>query len=334
MATGIRSLRKIQFYREANAGVAAPATTVWRGIGTILDNIQVVRVSEDVGIVSGTTRTNIPMKGSTIALGQTPATFEQMLHILEMGIKTATPAADGAGTDYIYTYAFPTTAANTIKTYTIEGGDNNEAEVTSYCFVKDFTLSGSGRTGYQLQANVQGRTVSLQAFTASLALPTVSSMNFGMTKIYQDAIGGVIGTTIKASTVRGVNFKFASGIEAKDTADGRLDFSFTQGTDYVCTCDMEFEHDAIAAAQKVLWRAQTPVLIQVKIEGSTAFATPGTAYSVPTMKINMPGYWESFSKIGEANGNDLITGKFVSAYNTTSASAGSILVAAELATVP
>src|SRR3990172_3059360 len=333
MMAGRRSLRKIQIGRETTAGTAVAATVIWRGIGTILDNIQIQRVSEDVGIIGGTTRTNVPMKGGSLAISQTPATFEQLLHILEMSIKTASPSQDGAGTDYIYTYAFPI-AANSIKTYTVESGDDTEAERMAYCFVKDFTLSGSGRTGYQLQGNIQGRTVSLNAFTGSLALSAVNNMNFGMTKIYQDVIGGTVGTTIKSNTVRGVNFKYASGIEAKETADGRLDFSFAQGTDYVCTCDLEFEHDAIAAAQKVLWRTQTPVLLQIKVEGSTAFVTPGTTYSVPTVKINMPGYWESFSKIGEANGNDVVTGKFVSVYDSTAAAAGSIIAVVESATIP
>ena len=331
---GRTSLRKLQFYREATAGTTSSATFIFRGIGTILDNIQVQRVSEDIGIISGTTRTNVPMKGGTLAISQTPATFEGLLHILEMSVKTVAGSQDGAGTDYIYTYAFPTTAGNAIKTYSIEGGDDNEVERMAYCFVKDWTLSGNGRTAYQLQANIQGRAPALGAFSAGLSLLAVNNMNFGLTKIYQDAIGGTVGTTIKSNTVRGVNFKFASGIEAKDTADGRLDFSFAQGTDYAVTCDLEFEHDAIAAAQKVLWRAQTPVLLQVKVEGLTAFATPGTTYSVPTMKINLPGYWESFSKIGEANGNDIVTGKFVSAYDTTAAAAGSIIVVVELATVP
>ncbi len=332
---GRRALRKLQFYREATAGTTSAATYIFRGIGTILDNIKVDRVSEDIGIIGGTTRTNVPMKGGTLAISQTPATFEGILHILEMCIKTATPVQDGTGSQpYIFTYAFPTTSGNTIKTYSIEGGDDNEAERMAYCFGKDFTLSGNGRTAYQLQANIQGRAPALTSFTGALSLATVNNMNFGMTKIYQDAIGGTIGTTIKSNTVRGVNFKYTSGVEAKDTADGRLDFSFPQGTEYVAGCDLEFEHDAIAAAQKVLWRAQTPVLVQIKIEGSTAFATPGTVYSVPTIKINLPGFWESFSKIGEANGNDIVTGKFVSAYDTTAAAAGSIIVVVDLATVP
>ncbi len=331
---GRRSLRKLQFYREATPGTTSSATYIFRGIGTILDNIKVDRVSEDIGIIGGTTRTNVPMKGGTLAISQTPATFEGILHILEMCIKTATPSADGAGTDFIYTYAFPTTSGNTVKTYSIEGGDDNEAERIAYSHGVDFTLSGNGRTAYQLQANIKGRAPALTTFTGGLSLAAVNNMNFGMTKIYQDAIGGTIGTTIKSNTVRGVNFKYATGIEAKDTADGRLDFSFIQGTDYVATCDLEFEHDSIAAAQKVLWRAQTPVLLQIKIEGSANFGTPGTTYSVPTVKINLPGYWSSFEKIGEANGNDIVTGHFVSAYDPTAAAAGSIIVAAELATVP
>jgi len=331
---GRRALRKLQFWREASAGTSSAATYVFRGIGTILDNIKVDRVSEDIGIIGGTTRTNVPMKGGTLAISQTPATFEGFLHILEMGVKTVSGVADGAGTDYIYTYALPTTSGNSIKTYSIEGGDDNEAERMTYCFVKDFTLSGNGRTAYQLQANIQGRAPAVTTFTGALSLTAQNNMNFGMTKIYQDAIGGTIGTTIKSNTVRGINLKYTTGIEAKDTADGRLDFSFHQGTEYGLTCDLEFEHDAIAAAQKVLWRAQTPVLLQIKIEGSTAFGTPGSVYTVPTLKINLPGYWESFSKIGEANGNDIVTGKFISAYDTTAASAGSFINVVELAAIP
>src|SRR4030067_1514759 len=96
---GRRSLRKLQFYREATAGTPSSATFVFRGIGTILDNIQVQRVSEDIGIISGTTRTNVPMKGGTLAISQNPATFEGLLHILEMGVKTVAGSQDGAGTD-------------------------------------------------------------------------------------------------------------------------------------------------------------------------------------------------------------------------------------------
>lgn len=110
MMAGRRSLRKIQIGRESTAGTAVAATSVFRGVGTIKDDLQVQPVSQDVGIVGGTDEVNTPMKGGTLAFSQTPAMFELFLHVLEASVKVATPAADGAGTDYIFTYAFPTTS--------------------------------------------------------------------------------------------------------------------------------------------------------------------------------------------------------------------------------
>jgi hypothetical protein len=331
---GRRSLRKIQIGRESTAGTNVAATYIFRGVGTLKDDIKIDRVSQDIGIVGGTDEVNNSMKGGTLSVSQTPAAFETFLHILEASVKTVSGVADGAGTDFIYTYALPTTSGNTTKFYSIEGGDDTGAEEMSYCFVKDWTLSGNGRTAYQLQANWQGREVTTTTFTGALSLPVVNYMNFGMSKFYLDAIGGTYGTTIKASTLRGINIKYASGIEAKDTADGRLDFSFAQGTDYVLTGTCEFEHDSVALANKVDWRAMTARKIQLKIEGSTAFATPGTAYSVPTAIFNLPIRWSNFEKIGEANGNDIVSGSFISAYNTTVGAAGSVIVAVELETIP
>jgi hypothetical protein len=253
---------------------------------------------------------------------------------LEASVKTATPAADGAGTDFIYTYAVPTTAGNTIKTYTIEAGDDTQEEEFGYAFVKDWTLSGSGRNGWMMAANWVGRAVQLSTFTGALSLPAVNSMNFGMSKLYIDSVSGTIGTTIQSNTLRSASIKFDSGIVAKDTADGRLDFSFAQGTEYTLTADLEFEHDAVALAQKVNWRAETPLLLQLKIEGATAFATPGTAYSVPTLLVNLPGKWTDFGKIGEANGNDIVQGKFTASYDPTAAVGASFIDAVELAAVP
>ena len=40
---GRRSLRKLQFWREGTAGTTSSATYIFRGIGTILDNIKIDR---------------------------------------------------------------------------------------------------------------------------------------------------------------------------------------------------------------------------------------------------------------------------------------------------
>ena len=338
MAGGRKKARRIQLGRQSAVDTEVNATYKYPGTGTILDDIVVAQIDQDVGIASGTTEVNIPMKGGILALGPDVASFEQILHILEMSIKTATPAIDGTGNDpYIYTYAFPTTSANTVKQYTVEAGDDVQEEQFLNAFCQDWTLSGSGRNPYQLSANLRGGTVSPGTYTTDPGLSARNNMNFGMTKIYIDDVTetGGPGTTIKSNTVRGVNFKYTSSIKAKDTADGRLDFSFVQDTmDYVATAEVEFEHDSIAVAEIAKYRAGTPRLLQIKIEGSTAFANVGTTYSVPTMLINLPGIWMNFGKIGENNGNDIVSGTFESHYDSTYGGAGAVIVAVGLSAVP
>jgi len=336
MAGASKKLRRVQIGRQAAVDTEVDATYKWPGTGTILDNIDVQQIDQDVGIAGGTTEVNIPMKGGGLALGPDTAAFEMMLHLCEMSIKTVSGVIDGTGNDpYIYTYPFPTTAGNSIKQYTVEGGDDTQEEQFLNVFCSDWTLAGSARNPYQLSANLTGGTVAPGTFTSDPGLGLRNNMNFGMTKVYLDAVGGAIGTTQKSNTVHSLNFKYTSSQKAKETADGRLDFSFVQDTlDYSAILQVEFEHDSIATAEKAFYRAGTPRLLQVKVEGSTAFANPGSTYSVPTMLLNLPGVWMNFSKIGERNGNDVVTGTFESHYDSTAAIAGSVVLAVALDAVP
>lgn len=134
---GAKALRKIQLGRETTAGTAVAATTVWRGLGTIEDQRETVFPEEDVGYLGGLDRNYIPVLEAGLTMDPVPATFEQLPHILEAGVKTATPSQDGtAGSGYSYTYTLPTTSKNTLKTYTIEGGDDQQAEEMEYSFVE------------------------------------------------------------------------------------------------------------------------------------------------------------------------------------------------------
>src|SRR5512146_1129189 len=155
---GVKALRKLQFGRETTSGTVAAATTIWRGEGVIEDTLLVVYPAEDIGYLSGVDRTYVPLKGAKLSLNSTPATFEQVCHILEMGLKTATPVQDGAGSGYVRTYTAPTTAQNVIKSYTIEGGDDITAgqERMEYCFVTDFELAFKAGEALMLTASIEG----------------------------------------------------------------------------------------------------------------------------------------------------------------------------------
>lgn len=330
---GIKALRKIQLGRESTAGTAVAASTIWRGMGTIEDQRETVFPEEDIGILGGVDRTYVPKLLAAISMGSIPATFEQLPHILEAGVRTDAPAQDGAGTDYIYEYIFPTTAANTIKTYTIEGGDNQAVEEMEYGFVTGFTLEGSAGEALMMSAEWQGRQVATSAFTGALTLPTVEEILVSKGKLYIDDDDGTIGTTQKTSTLLSLTLNVNTGLTAVFTADGSLYFTFVKGVAPEITLDVTFEHDGTATAEKANWRAQTARQIRLIFEGSTV-GTPGTTYSKKTLIIDLAGKWESFSALEDQDGNDIVTGTFRARYNATAALFAAITVVNELSALP
>lgn len=330
---GIAKLSKSQLGREVTAGTPVAATSVWRGIGRFEDQLKLVQAKENIGYLSGTDRAYIPELGGKYSMEAVEATFEQLPHILDAGIMVATGVKDGPGTDYIYTYNFPTTAQPTIKTYTIEDGDDSGAEEMEYSFVSEFTLAGKARDAWMVSAEWQGRQLTPTTYTGALSVATVEEPLFSKTKLYIEAIGGTWGTTLKSNTLLEATLKYKTGLVPVFTGDGALYFSFHKCIGPEVTLDITFEHDATAIAEKVNWRAKTPRLIQLKCEGA-APATPGTTYTVKTMIINLAGKWEKFDKIGESDGNDVIKATFFSRYNPTGAKFGQIIVTPELATIP
>lgn len=331
---GLKALRRIQLGQETVAGTAVAATAIWRGIGTIDDARETVFPEEDVGFVSPVDRAYTPKLEGLLAMDPIEATFEQLPYILTAGVKDVTTgAADGAGTDLIYAYPFSTTAKNTIQTFTLEGGDDMGAEEFNYCFVPDFVLSGESFAAWMMSANWIGREVTPSTFTGSIALPTVEEILFSKTKLYIDAIAGTIGTTQISDTLLSANLNVVTGFRPVPTGDGNLFYSLhalKQRPEVLLT--ITFEHDANSLAEIVNWRAETPQLLELICEGS-AVASAGTLYTYKTLIIDLTGRWESFEKIGEQDGNDVVTGIFRAGYHATPASFAEITVVNELATI-
>jgi len=291
-----------------------------------------------VGILSGVDRTYSPKLFAALDMDAIPATFEGLPYILEAGVKfIGTGAADGVGTGKVYDYTFPDTAVNTIKTYTLEGGDNQEVEEMEYGHVESFTLEGRGGEAWTMAANWRGRQVTVSAFTGGLTIPAVEEMLFSKTRLYIDLVSAAYGTTLKSNTLLAASLKVNTGWVPVFTGDGSGAtspyFTFAKCTPPEIVLDVTFEHDGTSAAEKVLWRAGTPRLIQLKCEG-TALGTPGTLYTYKTMIINLAGRWEKFTKLDEQDGNDIVTGTFRARYNATKADIGEIIVVNLLATIP
>ncbi|MCP4010011.1 MAG: hypothetical protein GY726_10925 [Proteobacteria bacterium] len=335
--SGIKVLRKLQLGGETTAGTAVAADFIWRGIATGLEDTRTkVRPDENVGITSMTTRQYTPMIDAELNMASTEATFEQLPHIFEASLDAATPAQDGAGTGYIYSYPFPTTARaiTDIKTYTIEAGDNQQAEEMAYAFVSDFTLSGNAGEAWKVDASWKGREASTTTFTGALSVPAVEEILFSKTKLYVDAVSGTIGTTEVTCTLLSATLNITSGIQARHTASGELYFCVAEDIGLRGTLDLTFLHNATAVAQKALWRADTPALVRLEAEGS-ALGTPGTTYTYKTLQINAAGVWNTFSDSdGDDNGTNIATATLDLGYDTTAALLGSILMVNELTALP
>lgn len=330
---GIKSLRRIQLGQENTAGTAVNATTRWRGMGTPQDDREVNFREEDVGYLGGIDDTYISMYSGSISFEETGATFEQVPYILSAGIKNVVSGtADTGGSGHIYTYTFPTTAPNTIQTYTIEGGDNQQEEEFYYAFVESFNLSGESGAAVMMSADWVGRQVQPGTFTGAVAVPTVEEILFQKGKVYIDAAGGTIGSTQVSNTLLAFDLSVTTGVIRKWTADGSLDFSFEQYTDYEVELGVTFEHNSSAVTEKGNWRNEVARLIRIDFEGSN-LTTAGSSHSVKLLRLDLPGKWSTFDAIEDQDGNDIVTGTFVSRYNATAAIGPSIKVVNELETL-
>ena len=326
---GIKALRKIQIGKETTAGTAVASTLKWRGTGTIEDQREVIFPDEDIGYLSGVARNYCPKLLAAFAFDAVPATFEQLPIVLSAGVKNVVSGTtDTGGSGKVYTYTFPTTAANSITSWTIEGGDDTQAEEMEYSFVESFEISGNGGEALQVSSNWVGRQVSKTTFTAGVTTPaTVEEVLFGKGKLYIDAT--IIGTTEKAATLLGMGLSVNTGWITKFAADGNLYFSFAQSTKPEVLLNVTFEHNATAVAEKDAWIAKTARLLRLQFAGN-ALTTAGT-FSTKILRIDLAGKWEKFDKIGEMNGNDIVTGTFRAGYDVTAAKFAEIKVVNETA---
>ncbi len=333
MADGIKKLRRVQLGRETTAGTAVAATTVLRVSGvTIEDASEYQFPDEDVGLMVAADRNYLPAVAGKVSMADNPATFEQLVHVFGAGIKkVASGVADTGGAGKIYVYPFPVTTPNTIQTYTIEGGDNIQAEEVEYAFVQGFKLSGAPKEVVQVSSEWVGRQVSTTTFTPALTIPAVEEILFQKTKLYINDPGS-LGTTLVSSTLMGFNLDIDTGLREVFSGDGQLYFDRVKNIGPSGTLEVTFEHNASAVSEKAAWRSKTTRAIRLRMEGS-AF-TAGSSYAAKTLIVDVCGRWEKFAKIDEQDGNDIVTGTLRIGYNATQALWGRITLVNLLAAVP
>jgi hypothetical protein len=299
--------------------------------GYLEDQREVQHVPENVGYISKTNRTNTPKLLAYCTMSGV-ATFEQFPYIAEASIKLETPAQDGSGSGYIYEYGAPTTSVNTTQTYTLEGGDNQQAYEMEYSFCKSWTLSGAGANSLQVSSEWFGRRVQKANFTGAISLPAVDEINFSEGKLYIDAVSGTMGTTQVIGTWLDFSLKYDSGLKEQFTGDGNKYFNHTESTGPEVTLDITVEHDSDAVSLFDDFQAETARQVRMLFQGP-ALTTAGTTYTYKTLQIDLVGKVEKWGTPQDKDGVSTIPITFRGAYDGTSAKFFDVTVVNELSSL-
>ncbi len=308
MAYGIRKLTELQFGREAvAAGTAVTPTIVWRGPATMPEDMRTrVFVEEDVGQLDPVGRFYDAAYLAQINMPSQPATFEQLVHVLEAGIDDETPAQDGTG-GYMYAYTL-NAAANAPMTYTFRGGDNTDVLQAEYCFVTEFVLSGRVDEAVMLEsATWMGRQVA-DASLEDLTPAAVEEILFNQGNLYIDDSGGSAGGTEKAGALMGFRLRVMTGWRAVRAANGELYFEDLKNVGGTAELELTLEHETTAAAERAAMRAGSTRLVRLQFDGS-AIAN-GSAFTGKALRIDLEGKWlpESFRTLSDEDGDNIVTG--------------------------
>lgn len=338
---GRKMLQSIRFAREATPGVASTPRHLWRGNGDMLeDQREVVFVEEQIGVFGGADRTYIAKLQGALSLADTEATFEHLPVLFNaLGLGTwngAQGSAQGAsGSTGLFRWTMPVSATPPTISYTVEAGDNIEAERMTYSVVTELSLSFAAGEAVKVSASLIGRSVdrtnAAGSFSAVGTLEQVETILAGRGTVYLSpgSAGNNYGdAAIAAGNVLGGEITFAAKWEPKFTIDsGQLYFHTAVWTDIEITGNLTFEHQisgtwgaAGTAGQKAKWREMEPQLLRLNFPGGTI--ADGTTQQVRLLQIDLPIKWSKFAPLGDQNGNVIVTGDFTSKYNPNVPAAG------------
>ena len=312
-------LISIQHGLEGTAGTSVAATFKWKGNGKFkfLDSVHTPELDYATGVLGGNVEgAFIGDTGSELTLEDTEMSAENLIWLLNGAVKSVPGAAS------TFAFTFPTTSANTIKTFTWEFATASQEYEFAYGFISKFGISGdvnSNNGRMMVNAVVNGRAATASNATSSLGfLANHEPLNFNNAAIKIDAAGTAAGTaSATAGTLKGFSLDCETGwtIDASRYADGRSakDFSALTFTDYKLTGNLRILENATAVTQIANARAGTPIVVQILVNGSSSRA----------VKFNLPMVFTAPADLGnDSNGLHLLEFPFTAGYSRTSTAQG------------
>jgi len=343
---GIKALTRIEIGRETTSGTPVAADVLLQHEGMMKDDQERAFPVTGDEYVLPIGLSYIRKEGVVITLEESPASTELLPHLLAMGVKGGvTGSADGSGSDYIYIYPFPINAAPTaVNTYTIEGGDDQEAGEAAFCFAEELGLKWASGEELMVSATLRGREWTDAEFTGTN--PSAALHFLPRAKIYVDDSGATGFNTQKTATFMGFELEYPTGMKAVHSGDGDLTFAFVKFVglkDPGITGVITYEHDATGEAELNKARTGAIRLVKCIFEGD-AFTTAGTLYSRHAVLFCGAIQYTDAPELDDQDGNNTVALPFRVVYSAaddtaiatgpTGTGAGGLVVVNALSALP
>lgn len=264
------------------------------------------------------------------------ATYQDLPWWLKLCLKGGVTGSADGGTPAAYTYTFtPTITSDDLASITLELGDSGNPYQTSQVMVNSWTLrmdaDNDAEPAWMLDLELIGRDWGTTTFTAALGDRTTEPILARGTKLYIDDGGGTIGSTQKTGSL----------ISCSITGNNNLTYkAFAEDTTYVAankvgrgeqTFDAQFTFEFDSDTEFAKFRSTVPAQRLIRLEQSGGTAIHTTVF--PRMRLDMYGYWSSWSRGTRVN-NLTATFGFMGFYDATDTKTFSAAIVNALSSLP
>ncbi len=332
---GRKTLRSIRIGRETTNGTRMTPRYLWRGTGDwVTDEREIIKVEELIGISGGTDRTYIPKLKATVELAETEATYPQ-LPPLFVGLGFATVSGFAltgnlsSGT-WQYAYHVPSTVFPQNFSFTIEAGDNIEAQVAIYCVTDELKLTFAAGEAMKVSASLLSqygtRTNAEGSFSTVGTLEPVQVILASRGSVFlapESESASIASYKVPNGNILGGELTFKANWAPKYWLDGGSIFAGTMVlTGHEITGNLIFEHQrsgtygaAGSLGQIEKWRNEQAQIMQLTWQDAGNY-----------FNVLLPIKWDNLQDYDDQDGNNIVTGEFTSRYNETLGNRGQIRV--------
>jgi hypothetical protein len=299
---GVRALRVLQVGKETVLGTSVPATAVMGGITDftgkpVITNSQRRYLRGDYAPFHSVVQTD--SRGQLNIMGDFAC--EDFPILMNSSIKGAVTGSMSDTSAYTYAFPFPMTASPAIETRTWEWSDTQQEYEMTSGMVESFVLTGDANSDVvKYTAKLIGLNVIKSTLTGALTGRAMTIMPASNMQLYIDALGGTIGTTVKASTLISWTFTYNTGLHLKKFASGGISPTLFGYGVPSATLQVIAEFNSVAVAEIDAHIAGTGRLY--KLIGTNGLA--GAVAALNTLDIQVAGDIITMNDLwGDLNGN-------------------------------